>query len=92
MPVDGHLHDGHVVELRQQKNFNVENPAFHVDALKDVAGGSAGKHLEAALRVADAAHAENADEDVEDIHQQIAESGALKLNKSVRKVRKQASD
>ncbi|TFY70257.1 hypothetical protein EVG20_g2748, partial [Dentipellis fragilis] len=77
VPLDGHLRDGDARLLREEQQLDVEDPCCEVLLREDRARSLAGEELEAALRVADVPDADDAQDRVQTVHEEVADEGAL---------------
>ena len=83
-PADVDLGDGHAGGLGEHEHLDVEDPALGVHVRYDVGQAGAGEELEAALGVLDAGGGRGsgeAEEEVEGVHEEVAEFGALRQGK-----------
>lgn len=78
MPLDRDLRDGHVQALGEQEELDVEDPRREVLGREDLHGGAPREELEAALGIADMAHADDAQDRVQAVHEDVAEERSLK--------------
>ena len=77
MPLDRHLPHGHAQRLRAQEQLDVEDPRREVLVREDRARGGPAEELEPALRVPDVAHADDAEDGVQPVHEHVPQERAL---------------
>lgn len=77
MPFYGNLFDRNGQLLREQEELDVEDPGREVLVWENLLCGGAGEQLEAALGIADMTHADNAQDSVEAVHEDVSEERAL---------------
>lgn len=80
LPANRDLSHGDVDALGQHQHLDVENPAFRMHVRNDVGQRGTGEQLEAALGVFDCrrfGRGEEAEQQVEGVHEGVAEEGAL---------------
>ena len=78
VPLDGDLRDGHAQLLGEEEELDVEYPGREVLGGEDELCGAPREELEAALGVADVPDADDAEDGVEAVHEDIAEERALR--------------
>jgi hypothetical protein len=80
LPANRNFGHGDVGALSQHQHLNVEDPAFRVHVGNDIGQRGSGEQLEAALGVLDRrrfGRGEKAEQQVEGVHEGVAEEGAL---------------